>query len=534
MTGIDSGSPVDHVPQEIDPEPAIQPRLTSGVPTGRDLMSGRALFRIGLALVIGALIYFLRYSIEQGWISPLGQLGLAAATGLAMVVVGDQISRSRPLYGNLLQGGGGAALYLTAFAAHQRSELTDAPVTTVLLVAISAGILGMALRHQSQPLSLVGLSGGLAAPILLGDGYDPLVTVMILTVAAALFITQHWRLAFGFAAGASTVSIALASVLSAAPIEVAVGLIGLFLGVWGVSMFVAARRPQSIYDATVIPVLTSAAIPVFVYAASVYVFSIERPTRLALAAAIAAVALATRNFLRRRRLPSLVIDALLVPAAAVPVLAFFGSLDLPVAILLATIEAAALLILGLRTHNPNLTGVGVVGMALLGVNWLFDAAYPLNPRFDLEDASMLVFVLATFAVFALTPNDAPEPAPMIRATAKWFALGLAILWPLVALQPIGTGFVTAVWVVLGLGMVVGGKLRDRQLARNIGLGITALGVGKLLVVDTAEVAPLGRVALFAGIGLALLIVGFWLGDDRAASEPAVPVVDNPPSQPISS
>ncbi len=490
-------------------------------PIGPDLLSGRTLFRVGLGLVIGALVYFLRYSIEQGWIGPLGQLGLAAAAGLTMVVVGDQISRSRPLYGNLLQGGGGAALYLTGFAAHHRSELLDSTTTIVLLGAVSAGILGMALRHRSEPLSLIGISGALAAPILLGDGYDPAVMLTVLAVGAALYLARGWRLAFGLGAVASGATLAIATLLPASPVtgtpaEVQLGLMGMLVGVWAVSMVVATRRSGSLYDSTVIPVITSVTIPLFTYAGSVQIWrdSLDRTERLAVAAALTAVVLATQVGLKRRGVPGFTADALWVPAVSVSTLALFGSFDLSLAVVLVTIEVAALLILGMRTGNLTLSGLGGAGMGLLMVTWPIRAALASDQRFDLEDVSTLAFVFAALATAALAPRGSGEPSNTVRPAAAGIGLLLALLWPLSSLQPIETGLVTAVWVALGLGLVVTGKIHDHQMGRNIGLGVTALAVGKLLLVDTAEVAPLGRVALFAGVGIALLVVGFWLGDDR--------------------
>ena len=49
-------------------------------------------------------------------------------------------------------------------------------------------------------------------------------------------------------------------------------------------------------------------------------------------------------------------------------------------------------------------------------------------------------------------------------------------------------------------------------------------MAKLFLVDHAEASPIARISLFAGIGVALLAVGYWLGDngvdfDRTEIEP---------------
>ena len=42
-----------------------------------DLLSGRTLFRLGLALVILSVTFLFRYSIQQGWFGPLARVGMA-------------------------------------------------------------------------------------------------------------------------------------------------------------------------------------------------------------------------------------------------------------------------------------------------------------------------------------------------------------------------------------------------------------------------------------------------------------------------
>jgi hypothetical protein len=76
----------------------------------------------------------------------------------------------------------------------------------------------------------------------------------------------------------------------------------------------------------------------------------------------------------------------------------------------------------------------------------------------------------------------------------------------------GLAAVTAGWTALGLAAVIAAKVsRSRPI---LGLGFTTLGIAmaKLFLVDLAEADPVARISLFAGIGVALLAVGYWLGD----------------------
>ena len=85
----------------------------------------------------------------------------------------------------------------------------------------------------------------------------------------------------------------------------------------------------------------------------------------------------------------------------------------------------------------------------------------------------------------------------------------------------GLAAVTAGWAVLGLAAVVAAKVSGSRPI--LGLGFTTLGIAmaKLFLVDLAEASPVARISLFAGIGVALLAVGFWLGDNDLSDEGTV-------------
>jgi hypothetical protein len=74
----------------------------------------------------------------------------------------------------------------------------------------------------------------------------------------------------------------------------------------------------------------------------------------------------------------------------------------------------------------------------------------------------------------------------------------------------GHAFVTAVWSVIGIGLLVHGLRSNQDLLRRAGLGTLALVVAKLFLIDLAELDPLWRVAVFLVIGAGFLAVGYFL------------------------
>lgn len=89
---------------------------------------------------------------------------------------------------------------------------------------------------------------------------------------------------------------------------------------------------------------------------------------------------------------------------------------------------------------------------------------------------------------------------------------MALAWIAGHLAEIDPGLVTAGFAVVGLVALVVGRMQEVRLLTVVGLATLALAVVKLILVDLASADPLLKIVLSLGIGVALLAVGYWLGD----------------------
>ena len=94
----------------------------------------------GVALVIAA-IYFLKYSVEHGWISPPIRAAIGLITGSALLVICElRVARDYKFTANAMHGAGIAILYATLFAVHALWHLLPSGV-------VFAGMLD---RHRGR------------------------------------------------------------------------------------------------------------------------------------------------------------------------------------------------------------------------------------------------------------------------------------------------------------------------------------------------------------------------------------------------
>ncbi len=124
----------------------------------------------GIALVLAA-IFFLRYSIEQGWLGPPIRVAIGVIVATALLVVCElKAARKYEVTANALDAASIAILFATFYAAHALWDLIPASVTFGLLILVTVLAVLLSIRHESRFIAVLGLLGGFATPALLSTG----------------------------------------------------------------------------------------------------------------------------------------------------------------------------------------------------------------------------------------------------------------------------------------------------------------------------------------------------------------------------
>ena len=129
------------------------------------------LLRVGVVVLVTGIGFFLKYSIENEMVGPIGRVGLSIVAGLAMLVVGLRLLGKRyHLLGQGLMGAGLATLYFSIYAAANFYQLISLLTAFGLMAAItvSAGVLAISL--DSILVAILGIIGGYGTPVMLSTG----------------------------------------------------------------------------------------------------------------------------------------------------------------------------------------------------------------------------------------------------------------------------------------------------------------------------------------------------------------------------
>jgi uncharacterized membrane protein len=159
-------------PVEPPPPPPPPPLRPPKPPFDWESLIGVKLFSwiAGIALVLAAL-FFLRYSVEHGWLKPWVRATIGLLTGSALIAVCEmKVARGYKYTSNAMHGAGIAILYSTLFATYALWHLTSATVVFGGMILVTAVAVTLSIVRDSIFIALLGLIGGFATPAMLSTG----------------------------------------------------------------------------------------------------------------------------------------------------------------------------------------------------------------------------------------------------------------------------------------------------------------------------------------------------------------------------
>ena len=137
------------------------------------LIGGRWLNRIGILILLLAAAFFLRYAFENEWIGPTGRVLIGLVSGLALAGYGEWLAARRMRYfSEGMTALGAGVVYLSGYAAWEFYDLVPQPAAFTFLAVVTAAVIGLSVRRDSQRLAALALAAGYLTPALLSTGED--------------------------------------------------------------------------------------------------------------------------------------------------------------------------------------------------------------------------------------------------------------------------------------------------------------------------------------------------------------------------
>lgn len=155
--------------------------------------------KIGIAILVLAIGYFVKFAIDNNWIGAVGRVGIGLLCGAILTGAAHKLQNSYKAFSSVLIGGGLAVFYFTITLAYQQFHLFNQTTAFIIMVVITAFAVSLSLLYDRQEVAIIALVGGFASPFLASNGsgdYKTLFIYLIILNSALLAIAfkKGWRL----------------------------------------------------------------------------------------------------------------------------------------------------------------------------------------------------------------------------------------------------------------------------------------------------------------------------------------------------
>jgi uncharacterized membrane protein len=196
-------------PPPFSPKPSRWDRWLQNNPDLEKFIGENLINKIGIAVLVLGIAFFVKYAIDQNWINETGRVSIGMACGALLIGLAHYLRKGYKAFSSVLAGGGIAVFYFTiSFAFHQFSLLSQS-ASFATMVVITAFAIALSLLYDKMELAVIALVGGFLTPFLVSSGsgdYVVLFTYLTILNAGllALGFFKRWAvinaLAFGFTA----------------------------------------------------------------------------------------------------------------------------------------------------------------------------------------------------------------------------------------------------------------------------------------------------------------------------------------------
>ncbi|MBI3586547.1 MAG: DUF2339 domain-containing protein [Ignavibacteriales bacterium] len=135
------------------------------------LVGGKLLNRIGAFALILGVGFFLKYAFDHNWITEATRVLIGVAIGSLCLVGGARTQKKDyQIFAQGLVGAGVSILYLSVYASFNFYHLVPQWVAFLLMSGVTIITLAQALYYNSIAVSVLGWAGGFLTPLMLSTG----------------------------------------------------------------------------------------------------------------------------------------------------------------------------------------------------------------------------------------------------------------------------------------------------------------------------------------------------------------------------
>jgi hypothetical protein len=161
-------------PPPLPPTPPLPPVEEKPAPAPFDwesLLGANWLSKLGIAALVVAAAFFLKYAIGQGWLGPHARVAIGLAASAILLGLGQWLL-AKPIYrtyAQVLSSGGIIIFFLSIYAAYNFYQLMPWSAAFALLALGAVAASALAAANNTQAVAMLCLAGAFLTPILIHE-----------------------------------------------------------------------------------------------------------------------------------------------------------------------------------------------------------------------------------------------------------------------------------------------------------------------------------------------------------------------------
>lgn len=151
--------------------------------------------KIGIAILVLGIGFFVKYAIDQDWINEIGRVFIGILCGGALIGVAHRLRQTFVAFSSVLVGGGIAILYLTIAIAFHEYQIFDQSTAFVLMVGITGFAVALSLGYNRIELAVLAILGGFGSPFMVstGEGNYVVLFTYILILDVGMLVLAYFK-----------------------------------------------------------------------------------------------------------------------------------------------------------------------------------------------------------------------------------------------------------------------------------------------------------------------------------------------------
>lgn len=163
----------------IKPKPLVKPYIPKKTfwenfkeknPDLEKFIGENLISKIGILILVLGISYFVKFSIDKGWINEPARVGIGILSGALVMGVAHKLRQKYSAFSSIFVAGAIAIFYFTIGIAFHQYHLFNQTLAFIILVVITGFSCLISLSYNRIELAILSLIGGFAVPFMVSTG----------------------------------------------------------------------------------------------------------------------------------------------------------------------------------------------------------------------------------------------------------------------------------------------------------------------------------------------------------------------------